>query len=318
MKRAVLLSLLAGCVAASPREEIVKIPGTSIALEMVYVSATPSPFWISRREITWGEFDRFYESPEEQRIDGITRPSSGKNYLQLSGVPAETMEAHRPVTNLRFHSAVSYCEWLSKKTGMSFRLPTEAEWSAAPGEARVGQYCFESDRPPDFGPVLRGVGPRTAPKEWDQADPSRPVSTWWYRTGNVQGFRVVRIPEGAAADPRRIEISGLKGEERDLYSRVTGEVRNASDRPIDELVLKVYYLDPKGKPHFEDVTSNLARRATFNVCAPVLRNSARAGDPLPPGGRRRFTVDLPLTFDADTDVEMEKFGASVLHVRFRD
>ena len=129
---------------------------------------------------------------------------------------------------------------------------------------------------------------------------------------------MVRIPEGAAADPRRIEISGLKGEERDLYSRVTGEVRNASDRPIDELVLKVYYLDPKGKPHFEDVTSNLARRATFNVCAPVLRNSARAGDPLPPGERRRFTVDLPLTFDADTDVEMEKFGASVLHVRFRD
>ena len=74
---------------------------------MVYVSATPSPFWISKREITWGEFDRFYESPDEQRIDGITRPSSGKNYLQPSGVPSETMEEHRPVTNLRFHSAIS-------------------------------------------------------------------------------------------------------------------------------------------------------------------------------------------------------------------
>ncbi len=282
---------------------------------MVYVSATPSPFWISTREITWGEFDRFYQSPEEQKIDGITRPSSGKNYLQLSGVPADIMEEHLPVTNLRFHSAVSYCEWLSKKTGMIFRLPTEAEWTAAPGEPRVGQYCFESDRPPDFGPVLRGKSPRTPPKEWDQADPSRPVSTWWYRAGNVQGFRVVRVPEGGAP---RIEITGLKGVELDFTMRVTGDVRNASDRPIDELVLKVYYLDQKGKPHFEDVTSNLARRATFNVCAPVLRNSARAGDPLKPGERRSFSVDVPLSFDDEADVAADKFGASVLHVRFAD
>jgi hypothetical protein len=139
------------------------------------------------------------------------------------------------------------------------------------------------------------------------------VSTWWYRTGNLQGFRVVRVPGGGAP---RIEITGLKGVERDLYSRVTGEVRNASDRPIDELVLKVYYLDPKGKPHFEDVTSNLTRRATFNVCAPVLRNSAHAARPLQPGERRPFSVDLPLTFDSDADVDLEKFGASVLHARF--
>jgi hypothetical protein len=317
--------LLAGCATAAAPEELVKIPGTSIALEMVYVPAS-TPFWISKREITWGEFDRFYQFPEEQRIDGITRPSSGKNYLQLSGVPAEGMQDHLPVTNLRYHSAVSYCEWLSKKTGMIFRLPTEAEWSAAPGDARVGQYCFEPDRPPDFGPVLRGTGPRTAPPEWDQADPNRPVSTWWYRTGNAQGFRVVRVPEGGAGAAPRIEILDLKGEERvakaggqvSIYSRVTGEVRNASDRPVDELVLKVYNLDPRGNPHFEDVTSNLTRRATFNVCAPALRNSAHAGGPLRPGERRRFAVDLPMTFDADSDVAVEKFGASILHVRFGD
>jgi hypothetical protein len=37
-------------------------------------------------------------------------------------------ELHYPVTNVGWHSAMAYCEWLSKKTGQRFRLPTEAEW----------------------------------------------------------------------------------------------------------------------------------------------------------------------------------------------
>jgi len=320
----------------TPREETIDVPGTRIRLEMVYVGGDHrvDPFWISKREVTWAEFDRFYEYPEEQRVDGITRPSSGKSYLQLSGLPSEQMQDHLPVTNLRFHSAISYCEWLSRKTGMIFRLPTELEWNARPVESKIWQYCLEPDRPPDFGPVLRGAGRRTIPPEWDEADPNRPVSTWWFRTGHAQGFRIVRIPETAGADERssysrKIRISGLRGRERTaksgstvaLYSRVTGDVKNEGDRTIDELVLKVYGLDPRGRPHFEDVTSNLTRRATFNLCAPVLRNSAHSGDharPLKPGESRAFEVDLPMSMDADADVDPEKFGASVLHLRFAE
>src|SRR5204863_9138874 len=98
-----------------------------------------------------------------------------------------------------------------------------------------------------------------------------------------------------------------------------GEVRNAGDRTLDELILKVYFLDPSGKPHVEDVTSNLTRRATFNIGMPVLINSAHPGEqsrPLNPGERRTFVVDVPMTLDADTDVNPDKFGASVLHLRF--
>lgn len=333
-----LCGLLWGCAAAPPllREETIEVPGTRIRLDMVLVSgdARVRPFWISRREVTWGEFDRFYQYPEEERVDGITRPSSGKNYLQLSGLPAEQMQDHLPVTNLRFHSAISYCEWLSRKTGFIFRLPTEVEWLALPGEPKVAQYCLEPDRPPDFGPVLRGAARQTLPPAWDEADPNRPVSTWWFRTGHTQGFRVVRVPETAGAEARkeyarRIRISPLAGKERStrvgssvaLYSRVSGWVVNDGDRAIDELALKVYFLDPKGRPHFEDVTTNLTRRATFNVCTPVLRNSAHPGDqarPLKPGERRAFEVDLPMSMDADADVDLEKFGAAVLQLRFAD
>src|SRR5207247_10134152 len=113
-----LLALLfSGCAtpAASAREETVAVPGTATRLEMVYVPGAGRlrPFWISKREVTWGQFDRFYEYPEEQRMDGVTRPSSGKSHLQLSGLPADRMEEQLPVTNLRFHSAISFCVWLS-------------------------------------------------------------------------------------------------------------------------------------------------------------------------------------------------------------
>ncbi len=332
---AVLLLTLAGCGSVpAPGPEILLIPGTKLQIEMDFVpgTGTLSPFWISRRELTWADFDCFYEHPEEQQVDGITRPSSGKNYLQLSGLSAESMEAHRPVTNLRYHSAISYCEWLSSRSGLSFRLPTEREWESAPGTPAILQYCLEPDRPPDFGPVLRGPGRQTIPAPWDEADPNRPVSTWWFRAGHTQGFRVVRVPDALTADARKayarkIEISGLKGEERTvkvgssvaLLSRVSGIVHNGGDRTLDEILLKVYFLGPRGKPHFEDVTSNLTRRATFNVCAPVLRNSAHPGEhalPLRPGERRSFVVDLPLSLDNDDDVQLDKFGASVIHLRF--
>jgi hypothetical protein len=323
-----------GCAGGAPHEETIVIPGTPIRIEMVYVSgdARLRPFWISKREVTWAEFDRFYQYPEEERIDGITRPSSGKNYLQLSGVPAEQMEGQRPVSNLRYHSAISYCEWLSWKTGLLIRLPTEVEWLARPMEPEVWQYCLEPDQPPDFGPVLRGRGRTTPSPLWDEADPNRPLSTWWYRTGQPQGFRIVRVPEESRADVRslyatKIRISGLRGTERSakwgkitsLYSRVTGEVTNDGDRTLEELLLKVYSLTPKGKPHFEDVTSGLTRRATFNLCVVALGNSAHPGvqaRPLEPGESRSFEVEVPASFDAETDVDPERFGASVLHVQF--
>ncbi|HVR85685.1 MAG TPA: hypothetical protein VMU54_15310, partial [Planctomycetota bacterium] len=172
---------------------------------------------------------------------------------------------------------------------------------------------------------------RTLPADWSEADPNRPFSTWWFRSDHSQGFRIVRVGEASEKSERdaakkNIVISALSGMERtvkvgasvSIFSRVTGKVRNAGNRTLEELILKVYCLDKAGKPHFEDVTSTLTRRATFNLAIPVLVSSAHPGPharPLPPGETRDFAVDLPASFDADDSVDADHFGASVLSIR---
>ena len=44
-------------------------------------------------------------------------------------------EDNEPVTMVSWDEAVGFCEWLSKKEGRKYRLPTDAEWSAAVGMA---------------------------------------------------------------------------------------------------------------------------------------------------------------------------------------
>jgi sulfatase modifying factor 1 len=368
MKLVWLLLVLVGC--ASTTETVL----TPVRFDLVRIEGwgrTPA-FWMGTREVTWGEFNRFYEFPGDQALDGVTRPSIGKDYLALSGCPNDFMLPERPVTNLRYHAAISYCEWLSRKTGAVYRLPTESEWNLACGVApadaawthensggrthvggekaphasgafdlmgNVWEYCLESERPPDFEPVLVGgawnerpARRQTLPDDWSAADPNRPFSTWWFRAGHSQGFRVVRVGEASgkadrAAYAAKIEVSGLSGTERTakvgtsvaIYTRVTGKIRNTGDRALDEAILKVYYLDKAGKPHVEDVTNTLTRRATFNLAFPVLVNSIHPGPqakPMAPGETRDFSADIPMSFDADDAVDLEKFGSSIQSLRF--
>jgi len=83
-----------------------------------------SHFAMSVHEISFGEYDVFCQS---KNTPCPKQPWSGKDY---------------PVVNITHGDATTYTEWLSEKTGQSYRLPSEAEWEYAARAGTKSEYPF--------------------------------------------------------------------------------------------------------------------------------------------------------------------------------
>ena len=72
-----------------------------------------------------------------------------KNLTYLGYTPLENKEQH-PAVHIGWEDAKKFCEWLSKKEGKTYRLPTDEEWSIAVGLGRAEK------RPKGTTPAMLG------------------------------------------------------------------------------------------------------------------------------------------------------------------
>ena len=92
---------------------------------------------MGRYEVTVGEYRAFASATGGGAGGGCFTLGDGDSWRD----PGFPQTDRHPVTCVIWDDAQAYVSWLSRTTGMTYRLPTEAEWARAAAGSQRG--CYE-------------------------------------------------------------------------------------------------------------------------------------------------------------------------------
>ncbi len=120
------------------------------------------PFAIGKYEVTVGQFKKFIEATGHKTDiepaggygvkDGAVVGGKDYNWKNVGYPQAD----NAPVWNISRDDAVAFCKWLSKETGQTFRLPTEAEWEWACRAGTATRTFWDAEKLSDSLPYAWG------------------------------------------------------------------------------------------------------------------------------------------------------------------
>ena len=165
--------------------EMVVIPGGSFRMgcvsgigcrdEFPVHEVRVETFELGKYEVTFEEYDRFTEATGRARADDQDR-------YRRQGWG----RGRRAVTMVTWEDAVAYTRWLSRQTGLRYRLPSEAEWEYAARAGTETVYSwgneFDCNRAEEFDcgrwASHRELVGLFAPNGWGLHDMHGNVSEW--------------------------------------------------------------------------------------------------------------------------------------------
>jgi len=158
-------------------------------------------YWMSKYEVTFAQYDRYYNETKRERPND-------------EGWGREK----RPVINVSWIEAADYCQWLSQKIGLRFKLPTESQWEKAARGNDQRKYPWGS-REPDknlanfSGHILKTTPVGSYPEgasPYGLLDMTGNVCEWcsdWYEAGYYKNSPL-KNPAGPGSGSNRVTRGG--------------------------------------------------------------------------------------------------------------